>query len=79
MAQPAGRRRDALREEPPVDPTAVPRAYRHAKARRRARIEHRRETRRARLRFWFFLLALLGASLFLALTVWSELQDLFGL
>ena len=78
MAEPARRRH--VKVAPPVDPApAVDRAYHLHRARRRARIEHRRNTRRASLRFWIFLLVLLGLTVFLAVTVWREIQRLFGL
>lgn len=78
MAEPARRRQ--AKALPPIDPApAVDRAYHLHRARRRARIEHKRNTRRASLRFWIFLLVLLGLAIFLALTVWREIQRLFGL
>ena len=78
MAETAQRRR--LRAEaPPLDPTAVDRAYRFYRARRYAKIEHRRETRMARARFWAFLGLLLLACLVVAVTVWGEITKLFGL
>jgi hypothetical protein len=78
MAEPAQRRR--LRTEaPPLDPSAVDRAYRFYRAKRHAKIEHRRATRMARWRFWVFLGLLLLACLVLAVTVWDEITKLFGL
>ena len=68
------------REPPPAyDPTAVDRAYLHERARRRARIERERARRRATLRFWFVLLLLAGACVLISLTVWREIERLFGL
>ncbi len=67
-------------EEPPVfDPVAIDRAYRFHRARRQARSERRRETKLARLRFWFVLGALFLASLVIVVTVWREVERLFGL
>jgi hypothetical protein len=66
-------------EAPPVDPDAVRSAYRLHRARRRARIEHRRRTKRAGIRFWVVLLLLVAASVLLAVTLWREIQQLFGL
>jgi len=66
-------------EGPPVDPDAVDRAYRLHRARRRARLERRRATKRASLRFWVVLVVLLAASVFLAVTIWREVERLFGL
>ena len=70
---------DRTTDTPPIDPTAVSRAYRFHRARRRARLEHTRATRRAGLRFWFVLVLLLAASTVLAVTFWRQVQELFGL
>jgi hypothetical protein len=78
MAEPATRP-PAGDDAPPFDPIAVDRAYLQERARRRARIERSRERRRASLRFWLVLLALLAASLLLSLTIWREIERLFGL
>jgi len=83
MAEPAIPR--ALQEvagdeaPPPFDPVAVDRAYLHERARRRARIERSRARRRAGLRFWFVLLVLLAVSVVLIVTIWREIERLFGL
>ena len=66
-------------DAPPVDPSAVDRAYLQERARRRARIERSRARRRASLRFWFVVLGLLAVSALLVLTVWREIERLFGL
>ena len=66
-------------DDPPLDPGAVDRAYLQAKARRRARIDQRRTRRRASSRFWLVLLALVAGTIVLALTIWRQIQDLFGL
>jgi hypothetical protein len=78
MAETA-RRADPIDVTPPVDPSAVDRAYREHRARRRARIERTRESRRANLRFWLVLLLLLTGLVALSLAVWNEIQQLFGL
>ena len=78
MAEPATRPA-AGEDAPPFDPIAVDRAYLQERARRRARIERSRERRRASLRFWLVLLALLAASVLLSLTIWREIERLFGL
>jgi hypothetical protein len=79
MAQPA-RHVPAADEPPPLDPAhAVDRAYHMHRARRRSRVEHRRERRRAHVRFWLFLLVLLAATITLAVVIWKEVQRLFGL
>ena len=83
MAQPAQRPRPRpeprVADEPPIDPHAVDRAYHRYRARRYAKVEHRRQTKRARLRFWAFLGLLLLAVLVVAVTVWSEIAKLFGI
>jgi hypothetical protein len=78
MAQPA-RRAATPPESPPVDPTAIDRAYRLHRARRRARIERRRERARARVRFLVATTVLVALALFLLLTLWHEIQKVFGL
>jgi hypothetical protein len=71
--------REAADDAPPIDPDAVERSYGEHRARRRARDEHRRRTRRAGARFWVVLLVLAVACVALALTTWREIGDLFGL
>jgi hypothetical protein len=66
-------------DAPPIDPTAVDRAYRTHRARRRARLEHRRRHRHAGRRFWVTLLLLVTACAALLVTTWNEIQKLFGL
>jgi hypothetical protein len=78
MAQPAPRSRPD-REEPPVDPHAVQRAYRLERAKRRARLERQRAQTLAGLRFALVLVALLSLSIVLALAVWRQIGRLFGL
>ena len=79
MAEPA-RRSVPRGDVPPVyDPAAVDRAYRQERSRRRARIERRNAQRRASVRFWFVVLLLLGVTVLLALTIWREIERLFGL
>ena len=67
-------------DEPLIsDPAEIDRARRLYRAQRAARLERQRATRHARLRFWFVLIALLLASLVLAVTVWLEIERQFGL
>jgi hypothetical protein len=68
-----------LEEPPPLDPTAIQRAYRLQRARRRFRLERKRARQAAVLRFWITLLVLLGAAVFLSLSIWKQVQQLFGL
>ena len=49
------------------------------RAKRRARTAHELEQRRAGRRFLVLLLALIFVSLVLALTIWDQIQALFGL
>ena len=79
MAQPA-RRRSAVGEPPPqVDPATIESAFSYHRARRKSLIEHRRQRRRARIRFWVVLAVLATASVYLAIVVWHQVQSLFGL
>lgn len=78
MAEPAAQPR-AGDDTPPFDPVAVDRAYLQERARRRARIERSRARRRAALRFWLVLLGLIAVSVLLTLTIWREVERLFGL
>ena len=79
MAEPAERRVEQ-RDDPPVsDPRAIEQAYRREKAKRRAKVEHRRRAKHASLRFWVVLWILLFACVILGLTIWSQVQQLFGL
>jgi hypothetical protein len=88
MAEPARRHPlpdplsgDAAEAEgpPPYDPIAIDRAYLQERARRRARIERSRARRRASVRYWLVLIVLLAASVVLVVTIWREIERLFGL
>lgn len=76
MAQPAQRLED---EDAPLDPTAIERAYRRERARRRARAHHEQETSLARVRFWAVMVVLLAGAIALLALVWHEVEQLFGL
>jgi hypothetical protein len=78
VAEPA-RRIVAPPEDPPVDPGAVDRAYHYHRARRNARVRRKREKSRATLRFAATFVILAGLALFLMLTIWHEVQKVFGL
>ena len=67
-----------LEAGPPLDQRAVEHAYRWHRARRRARVKHHRETRRAGLRFWLVLVLLLAAGIALTVLIVQEIQHLFG-
>jgi hypothetical protein len=73
----APRRARAQRLVRPLPP--VERALLRERARRQARIEHERERRRARRRFGVLMLALLFLAVVLALTIWDQIEALFGL
>ncbi|HSL64921.1 MAG TPA: hypothetical protein VK874_09715 [Gaiellaceae bacterium] len=77
MAEPARRRRSDA--PPPVDPFAVQRAYRLERAKRRARVERARERRLAAVRFASVLLLLVTLAALLVITVWNQIEALFGL
>ena len=62
-----------------MDHEAVRDTVRFHRARRKARIEHRKRTRRAGVRFWVVLVLLVVVSIVLSVTIWNEIQDLFGL
>jgi len=81
MARPEpGVRPEPSTPPPPVDPSdAIRSAYRFHRAKRRARVEQRRQTRRAGMRFYVTLVALVFVIVVLGLTVWHEIQKLFGL
>ena len=84
MAEPATRH-GAGEDAPPAfdpipfEPDAVDRAYLHERARRRARTERSRARKRAGLRFWIVLLVLAAVSIALTVTIWREIERLFGL
>jgi len=66
-------------DEELLDPTAIPRNYRRQRIKRRAREDRARERNLARLRFWLALTAVLGTSIGLAIVIWNQIQQLFGL
>jgi hypothetical protein len=83
VAQPEGKldtdEPDAA-EAPPVDTAdAIRWAYRFHRTKRRLRVERRRATQLAGLRFAFTLALLVFVFVVLSLTVWAEVQRLFGL
>ncbi|MGB2953265.1 MAG: hypothetical protein WBB74_07710 [Gaiellaceae bacterium] len=77
MAQPA---RHGPESPPPLpDAAAVERAYRLHRAKRRVLEERKRERQHANFRFWGIVLVLLVGCLYLSLTIWHQVQHLFGL
>jgi hypothetical protein len=67
-------------EEPPIDPSAaIEHAYRFHRAKRRVRDRRRYETRKAHVRFYAVLMTLVFVTVLVALTIWNEIQRIFGL
>jgi len=67
-------------EPPPVDTTdAIQWAYRFHRTKRRLQVERRRASQLASLRFAAALALLVFVFVVLSLTVWAEIQKLFGL
>jgi len=67
-------------EPPPVDTAeAIRWAYRFHRTKRRLRVERRRAAQLAGLRFAVTLALLVFVFVVLSLTVWAEIQRLFGL
>ena len=81
MAQPAPSYPEppGIEDEPPLDPDAIPRSYRHHRARRAAKQQRRREKRWAGVRFWFVLLLVLVVIALLAARTLGEIERVFGL
>ena len=75
MAQPE---RQPLEDEL-LDPTAIPRNYRRERIRRRVREDRARERQLARLRLWLALTAVVATSIGLAIVIWNQIEQLFGL
>jgi hypothetical protein len=66
-------------EEELVDPTAVERAYRRERLRRRAREKRDRERQLAAVRFWLAVVTVVGTSIGLGIVIWQQIHRLFGL
>jgi hypothetical protein len=79
QASPEQRRADVDEVVPILDPAAVRRNYRLARLRRRDRLERARRSAHATVRFWAIFVLLLSLSIYLGLTIWHEIQRLFGL
>ena len=72
--------RPAEQDAPPVDTSdAIEWAYRFHRTKRRLRVERKRAAQFAGLRFAFTLALLVFVFVVLSLTVWAEVQRLFGL
>jgi hypothetical protein len=68
-----------LEEEPPLDPDAVSRAYRHHRARRAAKAKRHREKRWAGVRFWLVLVLVVVVTVVIATRTLGEIERVFGL
>ena len=81
MAQPARPRLrpQPVEEEPPLDPDAVSRAYRHHRARRAAKKQRHREKRWAGVRFWLVLALVVIVTGVIATRTLGEIERVFGL
>jgi hypothetical protein len=66
-------------EEELLDPTAIHRNYRRQRIKRRVREDRARERSLARLRFWLVLTVVIATSVALAILIWNQIQQLFGL
>ncbi|MGC9974375.1 MAG: hypothetical protein ABSC36_03145 [Gaiellaceae bacterium] len=66
-------------EKPPIDPTAVTRAYKRERASRQMRRERARERNRAHLRFYVTMLVMLAVVAVIAMLIWQETKALFGI
>ncbi len=65
---------------PPIDdPHAVRRAFIEHRRKRVVRIEHRRELKHQRRRFWILVTTLLFLAVFLSVTIWAQIQSVFGI
>ncbi|MGD0167119.1 MAG: hypothetical protein ABSC51_07515 [Gaiellaceae bacterium] len=78
MSYPA-KRMQPDKEKPPIDPTAIARAYERERARRQMRRDRMRARNRAHLRFYITMLVLMLAVGAIALLIWQETQNLFGI
>ena len=66
-------------EKPPIDPTAITRAYERERASRQMREERARARGRAHIRFYITMLVMLAAVAAIALLIWQETKTLFGI
>jgi len=62
-----------------VDPSTIELRYRHARARRVARVRAKEESRLARYRFWIALTVLLALAIGFIVASWHEVHRLFGI
>jgi len=70
---------DVPADDPPLDPHAVRRRLRRERAKRHALHEHQRERHLAGIRFLALIGVLVFLTLFLSLSIWEKIRDVFGL
>ncbi len=66
-------------DKPPIDPTAITRAYKRERASRQMRQARVRARNRAHLRFYVTMLVMLVAVAVIAMLIWQETETLFGI
>jgi Tfp pilus assembly protein PilN len=79
MAVRAPRARAEESAPPAEDPNAVRRRFVQQRRKRIARIEYRREHKWARRRFWILIGVLVLLAVFLSVTIWQQIQSMFGI
>jgi anti-sigma-K factor RskA len=68
-----------VEDEPPLDPEAISRSYRHHRARRAARAKRHREKRWAGVRFWLVLVLVVVVTAVIAARTLGEIERVFGI
>jgi hypothetical protein len=68
-----------VEDEPPLDPDAISRSYRHHRARRAARAKRHREKRWAGVRFWLVLVLVVVVTAIIAARTLGEIERVFGI
>ena len=79
MAAFPARRPDSADPPPIADPLELHQEFRRHRRKRLVRIEQRLETKRATRRFWILVASLLVLALFLSVTIWEQIQSMFGI
>jgi len=81
VAQPAQSlpERSLVDDEPPLDPDAITRSYRHHRARRAARAKLHRQKRWAGVRFWLVVVLVLVVTVVIATRTLGEIERVFGI
>ena len=76
-SRPAARNRSTKRWSSIRPPSSAPTSCTGRVGARTGTVE--RETKRANLRFWLVLLALVAASVYLSIVIWHQIERTFGL